>query len=494
MAKAKTPGAGGDKPTQTSTSRASSAASRSKGPESKGPASKGPDEISGKPSDTTPANPKTDKTTAASTETDTSAKAAPTSSAAAKAPDDVKTSVAPDAKKDVSAPSGPPKPDSAKPDSEAKSKPAVTAETKAKVEKDDAGSATAKDTDTKTDAVRNTPTDTPNARKSDPAPATSAPDKTPVPEPEKRRSVFFPMLLGGVVAGGIGYVAAELDLFGMRSSPEVEQTLASDLAAQDARITELEQIALAPDTSEPVFDPAASEAAINDIKASVADLSARLDEIANRPAPAPGEAPQIDTSAFEAELATLKSSVEAQRNEIEQLLATAQSVEEATAQAAKTATAQTILARIVSAIDTGQPFATDLSDLQANGVQDIPQALSDAAETGVATSASLQDRFPDAARAALAQAPAPDGGGIGSFLKRQLGARSVAPREGDDPDAILSRAEAAVLDGRLDDALTEIDALPDAAKAPMSDWIADARARQSAQEALATLTQRLTAD
>jgi hypothetical protein len=51
-----------------------------------------------------------------------------------------------------------------------------------------------------------------------------------------------------------------------------------------------------------------------------------------------------------------------------------------------------------------------------------------------------------------------------------------------------------VRDGRLADAITEIEALPEGAKAPMGDWLADAQARQAAQDAVQTLTQRLTAN
>ena len=85
-------------------------------------------------------------------------------------------------------------------------------------------------------------------------------------------------------------------------------------------------------------------------------------------------------------------------------------------------------------------------------------------------------------------------GGIGGFFKQQLGARSVAPRDGDDPDAILSRAEAAMRDGRLADALAEVKALPPEAQEPLSEWLSDAQARHDAQDAVQTLTQRLTAN
>ena len=83
---------------------------------------------------------------------------------------------------------------------------------------------------------------------------------------------------------------------------------------------------------------------------------------------------------------------------------------------------------------------------------------------------------------------------MGGFLRRQLGARSVIPREGSDPDAVLSRAEAAVRDGRVADALREIDALPQGAKDAMQSWSADAKVRADAEAAVQDLSQRLTAN
>jgi len=76
-------------------------------------------------------------------------------------------------------------------------------------------------------------------------------------------------------------------------------------------------------------------------------------------------------------------------------------------------------------------------------------------------------------------------------LQRQLGARSVEPREGNDPDAILSRAEAALINGHLPQALAEIAALPDEAQAEMGNWVTLATIRAAALSAAAALAQSL---
>lgn len=448
MAKANTPSTGGEKPAENPTSRASTAAAKPK-----------------------TAGKTTAKTAKPTVKSDAAKAPAPSSSTASTPPaakaastGAVKTStvVKPAEKADVSKADSP--------------KPAEQGQTMAKTETASTGTKAEKTPVEAKAAAPTTPSSTPAA-------STATKDA-----PEKRGSVFFPLVLGGLVAGGIGFAAAELDLLGLRGETDTQTPLVQNLAALEGRIATLEQT-----TAEPA--PAPDTTAID---AAIADLTARVDEIANRPAPVAGEASQLDTSGLEADLAALKTSVEIQRAEIQKMLEDALSVEEATEQAAQSAAAQTALARIVAAVSTGQPFAAEIADLQANGIQDVPPALTDAAETGVVTMTNLQDRFPDAARDALAaargDAPAGTGGGLGQFLKNQLGARSVTPRAGDDPDAILSRAEDAMRRGQLAEALTEVDALPDGAKAPLADWIADAQTRQAAQDALDTLSQRLTAN
>jgi hypothetical protein len=115
----------------------------------------------------------------------------------------------------------------------------------------------------------------------------------------------------------------------------------------------------------------------------------------------------------------------------------------------------------------------------------------------VATLADLQASFPDLARDALAVArdesarsgEATDG--ATSFLRNMLGARSLEPREGSDPDAVLSRAEAAVRENRLRDALAEIETLPDVAKGTFADWVARTEQRLAAIEAAQGLSEEL---
>jgi hypothetical protein len=125
--------------------------------------------------------------------------------------------------------------------------------------------------------------------------------------------------------------------------------------------------------------------------------------------------------------------------------------------------------------------------------------LADAAATGVPTLPDLQRAFPDAARAALDAALKADMGEgwadrVAAYLRTQTGARSLKPLEGNDPDAILSRAEAALDAGQVGTALTEIVALPEAAQPALADWSAAAAQREAATAAVAALTTAMDAE
>lgn len=167
----------------------------------------------------------------------------------------------------------------------------------------------------------------------------------------------------------------------------------------------------------------------------------------------------------------------------------AERLEQEALAAAEAAEARAALNRIATAVETGAPFADALAGLNA----DLPAALNDAAEAGVATTADLVADFPAAARAALATARAEgvsdDAGGLGGFLRSQFDVRSTTPQEGDGPDAVLSRAEGAMKEGRVADALAELEALPEVARAELTDWTARAQERSDVLDALATLSE-----
>ncbi len=347
------------------------------------------------------------------------------------------------------------------------------------------------------------PADLPTDPDPEPEPVAEAEEKTeaapPPPPPPVQKSSFWPALMGGVIAALLGFVAGRGDMldayFPRAEAPEPVDLapLTTELAGLAERVGTLEAI----EPVEPAEAPAFPE--IPDVSAELGDLaqsiatiettlqavSGRVDAVEARPVAEP-PAPPVDNSA---ELDALQSSIA----ELEARLAE----EDARASAeAERQLARAALTRVVTAVESGEAFAPALGALEEVTPVDVPDALRAAALEGVPTIAALREGFPEAARAGLAAAraevPESEVQGIGGFLRRQLSVRSVMPREGSDPDAVLSRAEAALRSGDLDAALTEADALPEAAKAAMQDWLEAATARKDAGDAAKALADSLT--
>ncbi|UOA25342.1 hypothetical protein [Pseudosulfitobacter sp. DSM 107133] len=350
-------------------------------------------------------------------------------------------------------------------------------------------------TDTPEISDTETPTDRPEPETDADAPA-QTPTQTIVPtaEPKQSGSRFWPLVLGGVVAAGLGFVAGKAPILdpmlpqSWRSAGEDTQATA-DLAAMEQTISQLRgeiedlrgQISAAPEDSSD---------AVNALAASVEQLASRVEGLERLPQPSADATGNADVTALTDQMAQ-------QQAQIDKLLQDAQLMQNTAATAAGNTLARAAVTRVLAAVDSGAPFDSALADVAANSDIEIPPALQSVAETGVVPLSELQQTLPDAARAALAAARtnATDAaGGFSGFLKRQLGARSVQPREGNDPDAILSRVEAATRQGHLGDALAEAETLPDPAKAELQSWMDAATARLEAMNAAETLMQRLAAN
>ncbi|MGP9789854.1 hypothetical protein [Roseinatronobacter sp. NSM] len=318
------------------------------------------------------------------------------------------------------------------------------------------------------------------------APAPDAPAAGPVAgntqhaQAAASKPAFLPLLLGGVLAGGIGYGAHFLT----NDSASVQ----AELAVLQSEMAQLRSsVGAAPDLAP--------------LEGQVEQLRAALEQMT-------GTAPETgDLDALRAQLDSLTTQTQTQAEALQQAqdqiaadLAQVRELAEnriASAEAAiDAALAQSGLDSIRAALETGQPFS-DATDRIAQGGFAVPDMLAANAATGIPTLEQLQQRFPDAARAAirasLGAAPAETAGErVVNFLRAQTGARSTVPRQGDDPDAIMSRASAAVEAGDLDLALTLLDDLPDAGRAALSDWHSAATARQAAIGQTDALAQMIT--
>jgi len=301
-----------------------------------------------------------------------------------------------------------------------------------------------------------------------PATETGPAPAPPPPEPVvETRASFIPMVLGGAVAAGLGALGMQYYDSNMREdagaavSAEVQAAITEQATRIDALTERLDGV--------PSVDLGPLETSAADVQGQVAALAeqvgaldTQVTELAARPAQtapqAPAAAPaEVDLSGIQSQIDALRAALDTQEGTISQMIAEAKSEKAGAEEIARQTMARAAVTRILVALDSGAPFEDALADVEANSDVALPEALAQTAASGAPTVAALSESYPDAAREALAaarsDAPA---AGVTGFLSKQLGVRSVAPREGNDPDAILSRMEAAVKEGRLADLATSL--------------------------------------
>ncbi|SDE63916.1 hypothetical protein [Limimaricola pyoseonensis] len=285
----------------------------------------------------------------------------------------------------------------------------------------------------------------------------------------------------------------------------------------EARLTALEQelAALPPATD---LTPLTEELSglREETQGGLADLGARIDEAESRIAAletrldegGDGTLAEAAVARWQGEVDALRERLQAQADEIAAMAetaageisaaeSTAAQLEAEAAAVAARAQARAVLATVEAALETGEPYADTIEELQAASPAPVPEPLVTHAEEGVASRAELVESFPESARAALALArreglSGEEGGRALGFLRDTFQLRSTAPSEGGSVDAVLSRAEAALREGRLKEALAEIETLPDPVREEIAAWTATARDRAAALAAAGTLSQSLT--
>ena len=354
------------------------------------------------------------------------------------------------------------------------------------------------------------------------------------PSPTRgRRGGALLLLLGGIVAAIIGFGLAQVVPNGwpIGGDPVLVQAIQADLAAQTARNDRLEAELSAlgtalkempkPDASLPE-QIAAVQGAIADERTSGAaelakvvnanaELAGRIAVLERRPV-AGGAASDTALSAYEGEIKALRDMVEAQQKQSESagadiaaiadaakvdVLAAEQRAAALQAQAEETARmagARAAVQRLRAAMDVGGSFGSALDELAAAGVP-VPDEMRQLS-SGVFTLQMLRAGFDEPSRAALSASLKATVGDsamarLGAFLRNQVGARSLTAREGSDPDAILSRAGAAVQANDLPAALAEIATLPEPGQAELVPWVAEAKRRLAALAGTETLAAAL---
>ncbi len=330
---------------------------------------------------------------------------------------------------------------------------------------------------------------------------------------EKSANPVVPLVIGGAIAAMLGAGASFAIMSQMPPpAPVIDET----------RLEALEEaLAAIQNTPAPVVDLSEFEGMtgrVDALEEAIAGLDAQLAEIAALGAS--GESGSA-SAAVVAQLSEMQASLESQRAENEAVQAELEKIareaeakvtqaeariddaqnaaaerEALAAERAALARRQALLSQMVAAVETGAPFDGLLSELAEIGV-DLPDGLDLVASEGVPTLQVLQNGYGEVARDGLAESlKVTMGSGVGerftAFLRAQVGARSLEPREGDDPDAILSRAEAALKTGQLGPVLTELSTLPAEGQAAMQSWIDQVVARQTALDAISALSDALT--
>ncbi|MDA8740420.1 hypothetical protein N9M73_04750, partial [Rhodobacteraceae bacterium] len=218
------------------------------------------------------------------------------------------------------------------------------------------------------------------------------------------------------------------------------------------------------------------------INLQLSTLSKRTDDLEKRPVLT--AVPEDIIEKHSKELEALKETLTQQREQVQEVMQEAEAKEAIAKKAALEARIFSAVSRLSTAVKNGSNYADALVDFEAASELKVPDVLRKYAQTGFVTKEQLIEQFPTAARLAVnsARSEGQDAQGktFADYLKTQLKARSVVPREGMSADAILSRAEAAVKDDRLKDALSELEALDLTARNQMNDWVSKAEERLAA--------------
>jgi len=380
------------------------------------------------------------------------------------------------------------------------------------------------------------------------------PAAAPVTRVEKKTS-FAAMLVSALLGGGVALAGAGfaskipgienvpgLGAFATQDSSSENTELQAANARIDALQAKLDEMASSvPASGAPAADPALAqriddlEAALGTLKETNASASGPVDQTAaNEAARKADEALQQigelkatinsgDAAAPGAseDIAALKDEVgkvtpELQRIDtaVAELTGRVQAVEdsvntqilpamETVKQAAQTAERGQSIAKSVSAraltsvLEQGGEFSGELAAAEAlAGPSPASEALAPVAAQGLPTKAELLAEFQPLANTMIegSTLPPDDAGVVARFMasaKSLVKVRPAGPVEGDTVTAIVSRVEAALKSGALEEAYSQWETLPDSAKSVSADWAARLKMRIDAEKNLHELIGQL---
>jgi hypothetical protein len=324
-----------------------------------------------------------------------------------------------------------------------------------------------------------------------PGPAAGPRATTTGPTPPRRWRFVGAFAAGVATAVLLGAAALwSLGAVPLRLADDHEQQLAAKLAALDRRIQELTSQRPAAPSREAALEArlAALEGARTTPAPSADSTLARLSALEQRvnetPRPPPTNPPAVTTDHQDIEALTARVAA------LEQRLSDAR----ATPASDRTMRLGLAAMELRMAVERGWPFPAELDAVSR--LVDDPSSLAPlkaVADTGLPTPTALAQALSKLTPTML-QAANPQGREGGVLDRLEAGAerlvriRRIDEMPGDDPAAVIARADVKATRGDIAGAVAEIDKLPDKVRAPASGWISTARTRLAALEAARQLS------
>ena len=324
-------------------------------------------------------------------------------------------------------------------------------------------------------------------------------------------------LLGGLIAviglplfWNVGGKATPPDLSALEARVAKLETAPPQDEAQSERVTRLEDaLKTMAETAKEDGSVADAAAVSQQIHEAEERLQARIDAAAGSGETADAEVVrqiQSEIAALQSKVAALGNAPSSDQSSAPEIIALSERVVALEAavpnlvgaidkEMAGTRSAALALAfsNLRAAVNEGRPYATELGTIKtlAPGAADLGM-LPDRAEKGIPTLPELVRSFRTSKEDLLAAEDQPaDGSLLGSIVTSAQSLVKIRRVEenptGNAPNDMLARAEAALDRGQLAEAVTETAVLKGDAAETFAGWLADARARLSAEETLKQL-------
>jgi hypothetical protein len=317
--------------------------------------------------------------------------------------------------------------------------------------------------------------------------------------------VFVVLWLAGMFAGPentsdprVAAMEARLRELANRPPP-VETKAIDELAGRLARIESANRAAATGPAAN--GNAAALQETIKSLQAAVADLNRRIEDNATATREARGRADASSQAADAARAAVERNNVEALGSRIAGLERATKTLTEDVAKISAAAGDRPLRAAVAAqalrtAVERGDAFAAELTAVKA--LAPDPKAvapLEPFAANGLPNPAALARQLSEVAPVMLkaVAAPPPSGGFLDRLqanAEKLVRIRPIDEAPGDDPAAVVGRAQAKAARRDFAGAVAELKSLPDNVRAPAEDWIRKVEACTAALDA----SRRLVAD